>query len=102
MPVCCVALSRAALAVSAQRVELGQQALAAARETSQSATSEMTQEAGLLRLELQVSCISTRILGKSMRGAVRNKERRKGCRAPTQDPSTNRAHMGAQVHSSWK
>ena len=44
MPVCCVALSLAALA--AQRVELGQQALAAARETSQSATSEMTQEAG--------------------------------------------------------
>ena len=35
------------------------------------------------------SLISARILGKTMRYAVRNKERRKGRRTPTQDPSTN-------------
>ena len=33
--------------------------------------------------------VSTRILGKTMRDAVRNKDRWKRRRAPTQDPSTD-------------
>ena len=36
--------------------------------------------------------VSTRILGKTTRDAVRNKERCKRRRAPTQDPSTHLAH----------
>ena len=35
------------------------------------------------------NAVSTRILGIAMRDAVRNKERWKGCRTPTQDPSTD-------------
>ena len=35
-----------------------------------------------------------------MRGAVRNKERWKGCRAPTQDPSTN-AHLRVE-RDTWQ
>ena len=38
--------------------------------------------------------VSTRILGKTTRDAVRNKERCKGRRAPTQDPSTNNLLSG--------
>ena len=39
--------------------------------------------------------------GRTMRGAARSKERRKGRRAPTQDPSTNNLIGGereARVH----